>query len=84
MIMPRTFAYVGCRTTRERKAEGTGIGVYAVYASGAWQHVQTLEPLVNPSSSRSIARRARFTPSTAMAAPSAHIGSIQCRDGYPR
>jgi 6-phosphogluconolactonase (cycloisomerase 2 family) len=49
MIMPRTFAYVGCRTTRERKAEGTGIGVYAVYASGAWQHVQTLEPLVNPS-----------------------------------
>ncbi|MEX3937016.1 lactonase family protein [Paraburkholderia phymatum] len=47
--MPRTFAYVGCRTTRERNAEGTGIGVYAVFASGAWQHVQTLEPLVNPS-----------------------------------
>jgi 6-phosphogluconolactonase (cycloisomerase 2 family) len=47
--MPRTFAYVGCRTTRERHAEGTGIGVYSVYASGAWQPVQTLEPLVNPS-----------------------------------
>jgi 6-phosphogluconolactonase len=47
--MSRTFAYVGCRTTRERHAEGTGISVYSVYASGAWQHVQTLEPLVNPS-----------------------------------
>jgi 6-phosphogluconolactonase len=44
-----TFAYVGCRTTRERNAEGSGIGVYAVHASGAWQHLQTLEPLVNPS-----------------------------------
>ncbi|WP_233884845.1 lactonase family protein [Paraburkholderia flagellata] len=47
--MSRTFAYVGCRTTRERHAEGTGIGVYQVYASGAWQHRQTLEPLTNPS-----------------------------------
>jgi 6-phosphogluconolactonase len=47
--MPRTFAYVGCRTTRERRAEGTGIAVYCIDASGAWQHVQTLEPLVNPS-----------------------------------
>jgi 6-phosphogluconolactonase len=47
--MPRTFAYVGCRTTRERKAEGTGIGVYAVHPSGEWQHLQTLEPLINPS-----------------------------------
>lgn len=47
--MPRTYAYVGSRTTRERNAEGTGISVYSVDASGAWQHVQTLEPLTNPS-----------------------------------
>lgn len=47
--MSRTFAYVGCRTTRERNARGTGIVVYGVHDSGAWEHVQTLEPLVNPS-----------------------------------
>jgi 6-phosphogluconolactonase len=47
--MSRTFAYVGCRTTRERQAEGTGIGVYTVQPSGEWQPLQTLEPLVNPS-----------------------------------
>lgn len=47
--MARTFAYVGCRTTRERNARGTGIGVYAVSASGEWRHVQTLAPVVNPS-----------------------------------
>lgn len=47
--MARTFAFVGCRTTRERNAKGTGISVYEVYPSGAWQHLQTLEPLTNPS-----------------------------------
>ncbi|WP_118180426.1 lactonase family protein [Paraburkholderia phosphatilytica] len=47
--MARTFAYVGCRTTRERHAEGTGIGVYDVDACGAWRHLQTFEPLTNPS-----------------------------------
>jgi 6-phosphogluconolactonase len=47
--MSRTFAYVGCRTTRERNAEGTGISVYRVSAPGEWQHLQTLGPLVNPS-----------------------------------
>ncbi|MFL9908323.1 lactonase family protein [Paraburkholderia sp. RL17-337-BIB-A] len=47
--MMRTFAYVGCRTTRERHAEGTGICVYQVHASGAWQHLQTVEPITNPS-----------------------------------
>ena len=45
----RTFAYVGCRTTRERNAKGTGIRAYAVSAHGEWSHVQTLEPIVNPS-----------------------------------
>lgn len=47
--MSRTFAYVGCRTTRERHARGTGIVVFEVGESGVWTHVQTLEPLVNPS-----------------------------------
>ncbi|RAR57132.1 6-phosphogluconolactonase (cycloisomerase 2 family) [Paraburkholderia unamae] len=47
--MERTLAFVGCRTSRERNAEGTGISVYEVYPSGAWQHIQTLEPLTNPS-----------------------------------
>jgi 6-phosphogluconolactonase len=48
--MAPIFAYVGCRTTRERNARGKGIGVYAVDpASGAWEPVQTYEPLENPS-----------------------------------
>ncbi|WP_342706096.1 lactonase family protein [Burkholderia arboris] len=47
--MERTFAFVGCRTTRARNAEGTGISVYEISPSGSWQHLQTLEPLVNPS-----------------------------------
>jgi len=47
--MTRTIAYVGCRTTRERHAEGKGISVYEVSATGAWQPLQTLEPLTNPS-----------------------------------
>ncbi|MGU7773014.1 lactonase family protein [Burkholderia sp. MR1-5-21] len=47
--MSRTFAYVGCRTTRERNARGTGIVVYEVDEAGVWEYVQTLEPLVNPS-----------------------------------
>ncbi|WP_321955854.1 lactonase family protein [Paraburkholderia bannensis] len=47
--MQRTFAYVGCRTTRERNAQGTGISVFEVHSTGVWSHVQTLAPLVNPS-----------------------------------
>ncbi|WP_084164774.1 lactonase family protein [Skermanella stibiiresistens] len=44
------FAYVGCRTTKERNARGEGIGVYQVDAStGAWAPVQLLKDLVNPS-----------------------------------
>ncbi|RQR30752.1 lactonase family protein [Burkholderia sp. Bp9142] len=49
LIMERTFAFVGCRTTRARNAEGTGISVFEIDPSGGWQHCQTLEPLVNPS-----------------------------------
>lgn len=45
-----TYAYVGCRTTKERNARGLGIQVYQVSQStGEWKHIQTLENLVNPS-----------------------------------
>lgn len=45
-----SFAYVGCRTTKERNARGKGIRVFEVPdAGGAWKEVQTLETLDNPS-----------------------------------
>jgi 6-phosphogluconolactonase len=48
--MAAVFAYVGCRTTRERNARGKGIGVYAVDSqSGAWERIGSVEPLENPS-----------------------------------
>jgi 6-phosphogluconolactonase len=50
--MPNTsyFAYVGCRTTKERNARGEGITVYAVDESQtAWRQVQLVPNLVNPS-----------------------------------
>jgi 6-phosphogluconolactonase len=44
------FAYMGCRTTKERNARGEGINVYRVdQATGAWTHVQLVKDLVNPS-----------------------------------
>jgi 6-phosphogluconolactonase len=44
------FAYTGCRTTKERGARGQGINVFRVdQGTGAWNHVQLLEDLVNPS-----------------------------------
>ncbi len=44
------FAYVGCRTTRERNARGDGINVYRMdAASGRWEHVQLVPDLINPS-----------------------------------
>ena len=47
---PACFAYVGCRTTKERNARGKGINVYRVDpSSGQWSHVQLVEDLVNPS-----------------------------------
>ncbi len=42
------FAYVGCRTTKERGARGKGISVYRVTEHG-WEPVQILEGMVNPS-----------------------------------
>lgn len=50
MPQPVRFAYVGCRTTRERQARGDGIVVYAVDGtSGTWRQVQLVEKLLNPS-----------------------------------
>ncbi|OTP65668.1 lactonase family protein [Caballeronia sordidicola] len=44
------FAYVGCRTTRERNARGDGISVYSVdEESGKLERVQLLKDQVNPS-----------------------------------
>jgi 6-phosphogluconolactonase (cycloisomerase 2 family) len=43
------FAYVGCRTSRERNARGDGITVYRIDGAGAWTRVQLVAPLVNPS-----------------------------------
>jgi len=44
------FAYVGCRTTRERNARGEGINVYRAAAqTGRWSHIQLISGLANPS-----------------------------------
>jgi 6-phosphogluconolactonase (cycloisomerase 2 family) len=43
------FAYVGCRTSRERNAKGDGITVYRIAADGAWTKIQLVDKLVNPS-----------------------------------
>ncbi len=43
------LAIVGCRTTRERNARGTGIGVFRVTEDGPWQEVARLDGVENPS-----------------------------------
>jgi 6-phosphogluconolactonase (cycloisomerase 2 family) len=48
--MRTLFAYVGCYTTPERHAHGSGINVYRVdRRSGAFEHVQLVDGLDNPS-----------------------------------
>jgi 6-phosphogluconolactonase (cycloisomerase 2 family) len=42
------FAYVGCRTSRERNAHGDGISVWRPTQDG-WQPIQTVDKLLNPS-----------------------------------
>src|SRR3569832_465084 len=42
------FAYVGCRTSRERNAKGDGISVYRVGADGAWSRVQQVRKQDKP------------------------------------
>ncbi|WP_174426936.1 lactonase family protein [Cupriavidus basilensis] len=45
-----TFAYIGCRTTRQRAARGQGIEVYLMAAPGeGWRPVQSVDGLENPS-----------------------------------
>ena len=44
----KTYAYIGCRTTKERKARGKGISVYEI-EDGSWKLIQILEDQVNPS-----------------------------------
>jgi 6-phosphogluconolactonase (cycloisomerase 2 family) len=43
------LAYVGCRTSRERNAKGDGISVWRIGADGAWNRIQLVGDLVNPS-----------------------------------
>ena len=44
------YAYVGCYTTVQRRGRGDGIHVYRVDPeSGAWNHVQRVGDLMNPS-----------------------------------
>lgn len=42
------YAYIGCRTTKERSARGKGISVYSA-EKGRWELLQILEGEVNPS-----------------------------------
>lgn len=44
----REYAYIGCRTTKERNARGKGIRVYEII-DGTWTLRQILEGPVNPS-----------------------------------
>ena len=44
----KQYAYVGCRTTKERNARGKGISVYRIDENG-WKLVQLVTNLVNPS-----------------------------------
>lgn len=43
------YAYVGCRTTKERNARGKGIKVFEIGETGDWKLIQVVENLVNPS-----------------------------------
>ncbi|WP_164824574.1 lactonase family protein [Sinorhizobium meliloti] len=47
--MRSNFAYVGCRTTRERNARGKGISVFRIDETGQWQLVAVEETRPNPS-----------------------------------
>ena len=39
-----SYAYVGCRTTRERNARGKGLKAYEISeATGEWKEIQCLE-----------------------------------------
>ena len=45
----RMFAYVGCRTTKERNARGKGLKVYRISEdAGEWKEIQCLKTEENP------------------------------------
>lgn len=46
---PTWLAYVGCRTTVERNAQGRGLSVYRVDGRADWSLLQRLSSLPNPS-----------------------------------
>ncbi len=43
------YAYVGCRTTKERNARGKGLKVYEIRENGDWNEIQCLSTKPNPS-----------------------------------
>mgnify|MGYP004483527091 FL=1 len=43
------YAYVGCRTTKERNARGEGLKTYEVQRDGSWKLLQCLKTEPNPS-----------------------------------
>lgn len=43
------YAYIGCRTTRERNARGKGIKLFQIDNAGEWQLAQLVSDVVNPS-----------------------------------
>lgn len=43
------YAYVGCRTTKERNARGEGLKTYKILPSGEWKELQCLYTEPNPS-----------------------------------
>lgn len=47
--MSKLYAYVGCRTTKERNARGKGIRVFEILPDNTWNAVQTLNAGENPS-----------------------------------
>ncbi|WP_314640967.1 lactonase family protein [Stomatobaculum longum] len=44
-----SYAYVGCRTTKERNARGEGLKTYQILSSGEWKELQCLYTEPNPS-----------------------------------
>ena len=43
------YAYVGCRTTKERNARGEGLKTYEILPDGTWKELQCLYTEPNPS-----------------------------------
>lgn len=45
----KKFAYVGCRTTKDRNARGRGLKVYSIDEEDNWEEIQLVENVINPS-----------------------------------